>query len=165
VVNTTAAIERQVQEKQAEIKQIVRGAWAAHTKVQGRKRERVDGGSLRSERPALSHAEYTLKVEELQEQAMYDDGAIEAEKKRLKEEKVQVIESFQQKEERCAQLEAETEKVKREADVTASKLDGLVQQRDVKIPEIECAPYVRAARWLLLLAHAGLMCVHMRVVV
>jgi|EP01047_Picozoa_sp_COSAG01_P009986 hypothetical protein len=31
VVNTTAAIERQVQEKQAEIKQIVRGAWAAHT--------------------------------------------------------------------------------------------------------------------------------------
>ena len=81
--------------------------------------------------------EYSSQVSSLEEQASFDAEAVEQDKAALEEEKKAVIESIHRQEEQCAEIEAETARVKLEAVDMARQLDAKVRVRDTDLPEAE----------------------------
>ena len=78
-------------------------------------------------------------MERLQAQANFDPTAVEAEKRRIEEEKEAVIESIQNFEQQCGALDTQTADVRVRSVGVAEQLNVQVANRDQKLPETSCA--------------------------
>eukprot|EP01051_Picozoa_sp_SAG22_P005017 SAG22_NODE_286_length_12969_cov_6.982828_7_plen_198_part_00 len=81
--------------------------------------------------------EYTVGVQGRETEASYDGGSIEAEKRTLKDEKSAVIESMQRMEDAQQGLQAQCSDVRNQASEVTAALGGMVEQRDVTIPDMD----------------------------